>query len=70
MTQHTLVGLDDRDLALVASACAHRAQFLTHLAIGHHADDAAPEAGYQHDRSLAAGDADRLQDIADALDHR
>lgn len=67
---HTLAGLDDWDLALVAAACAHQASFLAHLAAGHYDDQVASAAGYHPDRAAAAKDAERLQFIADALDDR
>lgn len=67
---HILAGLDDRDLALLATACSDRAHFLAHLATGHYEDSVAIRAGCHHDPSQASDDAERLYYIATVLDHR
>jgi hypothetical protein len=67
---HVLSGLDDRDLALLATACTNQANFLAHLAAGSYDASVVHRAGYQHDQHQASTDADRLHEIARALHRR
>jgi hypothetical protein len=67
---HIVSGLDDRDLALLAIACANQANFLAHLAAGHYDPHVVSQAGYQHDQHQASADANRLHHIAQALHSR
>lgn len=69
-TTHTICGLDHRDLALLATACANWASFLAQLAAGHYDDDTVTRFGYGQDRRGASDDARRLQHIASTLHDR